>query len=48
MAQFERGLEGDIESTTGNKLWCFKSCRPRLFVSGSKFQVEFLFVAVAS
>ena len=48
MTQLKGAERGEIESATLNSLLCLKFYDVRLFLSAFKFQVTFLFVALAS
>ena len=48
MTQLKGAQRGGIESATLNGLLCLKSYELRLSLSAYKFQVAFLFVALAS
>ena len=48
MNQLKGAKRGEIESATLNSLLCLKSYDVRLSLSAFKFQVAFLFVALAS
>ena len=46
--QLKGAKRGEIESGTLNSLLCLKSYELRLSISAFKFQVAYLFVALAS